>query len=308
MRKIDDILCIIEEELRQEINGEYPFNKNLNQGYDLKETIYHYTDLNGLIGIIENQCLFSTNIGFVNDNKELIYGREFILRTIPQLKNTLTEYIKPELIDAIVDSLNSIQIPEFYTTCFSKEKDLLSLWRGYADNGQGIAIGFYSGLRNSINQMLQGSHVKYDTKIQKAYLKEILKISLSFIIEKKIEHKLTEEEFELVTKKIISNIILEDFLTFKDKGFKEENEYRYIVGSQYIKNDKKNKIHFRTNGKFLIPYIKLEAKAGELLPINEIIVGPCNYQSTLKRGIIRLLIENGYNNVPINFSDVPFRN
>lgn len=29
-----------------------------------------------------------------------------------------------------------------YAACFSEEKDLLSQWRGYANNGAGVAIGF----------------------------------------------------------------------------------------------------------------------------------------------------------------------
>ena len=30
----------------------------------------------------------------------------------------------------------------YYVTCFSYQNDLLSQWRGYADDGRGAAIGF----------------------------------------------------------------------------------------------------------------------------------------------------------------------
>jgi len=49
-------------------------------------TIYHYTDLMGLRGILESRKLWLTDAGYLNDRSELEYGRDAVARQLEQLR------------------------------------------------------------------------------------------------------------------------------------------------------------------------------------------------------------------------------
>ena len=51
------------------------------------------------------------------------------------------------------------QISKDYVCCFSEEKDLLSQWRGYGSDGNGIAIGFNAQLLRKLD--INGSRYKF---------------------------------------------------------------------------------------------------------------------------------------------------
>ena len=44
--------------------------------------IYHYTSINGLIGIIERKSIWATNILYLNDASELNYSKNILKEEI----------------------------------------------------------------------------------------------------------------------------------------------------------------------------------------------------------------------------------
>lgn len=57
--------------------------------------IYHYTSVDGIIGILKNKELWFTNIYFLNDNQELFYTYKLINEVVKEIKNNI--YPKPHL-------------------------------------------------------------------------------------------------------------------------------------------------------------------------------------------------------------------
>ena len=114
-------------------------NNKLNKEQPKLNTIYHYTNLNNFISIIENQALYCTNTSFLNDKREYKYGVDLLLSRIDILKNN---GFNSDILDMLVKHIDLIFKSERYVTCFSKNGDLLSQWRAYANNGKGISIGF----------------------------------------------------------------------------------------------------------------------------------------------------------------------
>ena len=51
--------------------------------------IYHYTSVDGIIGILRNKELWFTNIYFLNDNQELFYTYKLIDEVIKEIKKEL---------------------------------------------------------------------------------------------------------------------------------------------------------------------------------------------------------------------------
>src|SRR2546428_180056 len=106
----------------------------------LYETIYHYTDVSALVGILESRRLWATHAAFTNDRSEqkhaLVSIRSAIDGALPELKFPyLTKILQSCIEDAAVD-----RYYHTFMVCFSGKKDDLSQWRGYADAGLGFAI------------------------------------------------------------------------------------------------------------------------------------------------------------------------
>lgn len=63
---------------------------------DLPESLYHYTDVGGLHGILKSKKLYATHVAYLNDSQETLYGMQV---GIDQLKE-LGRETPQELIDA----------------------------------------------------------------------------------------------------------------------------------------------------------------------------------------------------------------
>jgi hypothetical protein len=129
-------------------------------------SLFHYTDANGLIGIVESQSLFATHADFLNDSTEC---RSILTVLLPRLEAELRE-LAPKLIKsgiihpsietdygdtvyrqeaenmlrAMLQAANNTS--PFFVTSFcihepgtpAYEHGLLSQWRGYARGGFAI--------------------------------------------------------------------------------------------------------------------------------------------------------------------------
>ena len=103
-----------------------------------KELIFHYTDYNGLKNIIKQRKLRFVDYRYFNDPTELKYGANIIIEAL--LKYASTRHIINSLKQKIFDKLNEHY--QIYIACFSEEIKKLALWRYFASNGAGFAIGF----------------------------------------------------------------------------------------------------------------------------------------------------------------------
>jgi hypothetical protein len=141
-------------------------------------SLFHYTTAQGLLGIIEDHCLFATHADFSNDSSEcklvLPYLKKNLAaeyaRLIPKLidlkimdqnimrehGNALFENEAQNSVNAMLESVNEMA-PYFITSfCIHDERDyeysngLLSQWRSYALGG--FAIEFDELEINELNK------------------------------------------------------------------------------------------------------------------------------------------------------------
>lgn len=120
--------------------------------------VYHYCSVETFLSIIQNSCLWMGNVRHSNDLTERV-------PLINALCRQLTDAISPNLSSSDSARLKEImtQFQEdaqgtynpCYATCFSFQPDLLSQWRGYADNGAGVAIGFHGDYFASCSSQLR---------------------------------------------------------------------------------------------------------------------------------------------------------
>lgn len=302
-------------------------NKKLNKKLQTLNIIYHYTTLPSLISIIENQTIFCTNINFLNDKKEFRYGVSLILKVIEKLKK---ENFEMSILDVVEKNIGLIYITERYVTCFSKNGDLLSQWRAYANNGKGVAIGFNAKLfPMSIKQHISGKHIGYDEPYQLQVIEELIRIIITFFKKRKNIIDWEDYGYEWLVGSTIIDYLNNIAALYKHPSFSEEQEYRfeYTIDGKMIKKGKE-KILFKASETLITPYIKLKNRykqyledkekgkfdniganptfALKQLPIDKIIIGPSLDYDTIKLGILELLENNNYD-VKVEKSNIPYR-
>src|SRR5665647_72791 len=83
------------------------------------ELIFHYTNLSGLISIVENQCIWATDLYFLNDRNEYKHGTSIINEVIESIKTEENKFI----LHAITEVLKDISSVDRYVACFSQNGD-----------------------------------------------------------------------------------------------------------------------------------------------------------------------------------------
>ena len=97
------------------------------------EHLYHYTNANSFLGIIQKTEMWASHIRFMNDLKEEVYALELLERRLPDLLKTtsLNPNIMIKLIQKYFDEENSKL--GIFVLSFSENSDDLNQWRGYAN-------------------------------------------------------------------------------------------------------------------------------------------------------------------------------
>ncbi len=271
--------------------------------------IYHYTSFDTIYKIISNKCIWASDIRCLNDRNELKIGVEIFNQVISYLENT-EDYVLYEadvkvLLSQIVQkSSNSI-----FNASFSYDGDLLSQWRAYGDNGQGICIGinkekFISMLEEEADtDSYYGLDLNYSISdcfnelldqitefIRNCYAKQISTFN----------YRETKDYYDEREKLI--DLIWTTILTIKDNAFFEEKEWRVLYIQDKLKQMKP--IEYFSKGNMMVPYIRIDLKN---IPIELIRLGPCVInQEVNKIAIQDFLLSNGIN-ASVETSKIPYR-
>lgn len=129
-----------------------------------KGLLYHYTSLEGLLGILEDQKIWATHVRYLNDFSELKNAFEqqhiehLVRSLLPAIADKVTgEFTAPFLIaeesyDVFVASFTHDEVNERDSNLLPGDR--LSQWRAYAGNSSGFSLGFdprglMQGLRRS---------------------------------------------------------------------------------------------------------------------------------------------------------------
>lgn len=103
-------------------------------------TIYHYTNVTGALAILRSGRLWFTERVHLNDPSEVVHSIEIARKALlssnaAQNNDTLYKAFSEEIKSQHEKS-------DFYIASFSKNHNDLGQWRGYADDGRGVALGF----------------------------------------------------------------------------------------------------------------------------------------------------------------------
>lgn len=280
------------------------------------DVIYHYCSIDTFLNIIKNSTIRMSDVGKSNDYMEtkwlLDYFEDEVIRQYQE--NPI------KLNDGYICGLNDIETIKFlvrnekekmlkatdqlfYISCFSENGDKLSQWRGYADDGNGVSIGFKTkGLRSlsENEELLILRKVTYPSK--KTTPNEIMDYAKEFLSD--IYNALINNETKDIFLNrnsssyvlMLSSIILQlDSVFYKNPEFQEEEEWRLVLNDELSKygtdwnywyNDEKENtlgefnqcfpkgLEFKSTRKKIISYFDLSFKGRKDEIIDKIIIGP----------------------------------
>jgi len=147
----------------------------------IPKTLYHYTNAEGLLGIVDSGTVWATHSAYLNDASELQYAiglmKEVVEKATADAKENSWKWLCRYAIcvnavregrHAVIqahgespDSVGSAQDTEetHFVACFSKEGDRLSQWRGYGKSIGGYALGFPFEHLRAIQKRINDSQV-----------------------------------------------------------------------------------------------------------------------------------------------------
>jgi len=344
-RKGAEEFMVMFQNRTEAVNSAFPkaldyYKKSFNDE-GLGELVYHYTDITGFRGIIQNQEFWMSNINFMNDKEEFLNGiiicREIIdallsgISAVPgyDIANRYLKTIQEVLYNS--NATDTISHKDIYAMSFCKEGDLLSQWRGYGKEN-GISIGFDTKKLKQKNMILndqkQKSFLKkdlikadrrnavrlqeviYRNEIKNDYLKDMISFGLENA-EVFCENNMYEPEY-------VANQILDLLFgvcpIFKNGAFFSEEECRLIYISHREQELNYQPVEYREKHGIIIPFIRFQLvderqNSLKQWPIEKIIVGPNARQEELADGIKFFLTKQDLEYLvdKVELSPIPFR-
>jgi hypothetical protein len=103
----------------------------------IPEKVWHYTSLQGFLGIITNKSIFLTNILFLNDREEFIHAKKMAREMVegtPELdgRGFGNKEFFERAVSAGFDYKDEFGPWDVFVASFSAAEDQLSQWRGYS--------------------------------------------------------------------------------------------------------------------------------------------------------------------------------
>lgn len=263
------------------------------------DILYHYTDAAGLVGIVQHEELWATDVQFVNDGEELLYAAREISTRI----RARAEEIMPRSVELPTDDVAQFQADRLraiadgavshangkdahvFVTCFCPPPDLLSQWRGYGRAG-GFALGFDSAAINSaVTTAAKATNAISGGLLQVRYGAEAL-------------DELVDELYDLpgggggfpgaVGWVYAQMKVLPWLARVKNPAFIEEAEWRAVLNLTSLPGD----LLFRTSGGLgVVPYIKIKLETAAL---REVVIGPGPHAHVRQVGVEKLLRSHRY--------------
>ncbi|MEA5047819.1 MAG: DUF2971 domain-containing protein [Eubacteriales bacterium] len=221
----------------------------------IPEILYHYCSIDTFVKIVQNKTLRLSEIAKSNDSMECRWLEKVVIPKM--LEAELDELYKKKAEQQIevpdkkyISKINQVLATrrlDYYfegdigyienklvlATCFSEKRDLLSQWRGYANDGYGVAIGFRSRMFNDItysfDMPIDLKKVLYNRNDQEKEVQQFVQeCAKGFLNEDETDKERVIRD--LVVKSLTPSVYI------KNPAFTEEAEWRFFTALGLIRD------------------------------------------------------------------------
>ncbi|TCL54926.1 DUF2971 domain-containing protein [Allofournierella massiliensis] len=198
---------------------------------EARETLYHYCSLDTFYNIMENRSIWLSDISKSNDAEEIVFmtkkcREEIKKRFRPSADEDAEKIESIKKTDRLLSQFSENDYLKCWAMCFSEKADDLGQWRGYADDGRGVCIGFKGAMLERIAESGEPPADITDVFLRKVEYGEracndSIKNTLSSIFEWSCDQK---EMPQKVRDAVLSLVRMAPL--YKKLAFKEEEEWR----------------------------------------------------------------------------------
>jgi len=128
-----------------------PMTRTMNLKRYLKQSpppvLWHYTTLEGLQGIVQEEAIWATDVSQLNDSREFLHSIDLFKEVIEQRMKVLQCGTKLDSLigtqaHSLFEDVYTLKNYQVFVSSFSISEDQLSQWRAYGATAKGVSIGF----------------------------------------------------------------------------------------------------------------------------------------------------------------------
>ena len=270
------------------------------------DVLYHYTTLDGLLGIVNSKEIWTSQINYLNDESEFLYTLQIVRRFLGDYSHRTQDKEKKKEIELLFGAVRTIEEIKICVCSFSKDGDSLAQWRAYGPQG-GYAIGFHL----SVLQKLAEQHhftvceCEYDKKRQFNRVKKLID---EFFKRQRYPDSRDERESVIAYSKFKEELT-KLACVLKHPAFQSEREWRLVSGN--VRTEDPRFVH-RAGKSMLIPYYRFPlCSNNKRLPPIDIVIGPCPNMGLAISSVNSFVvpkIDLSTGDMSIRISTIPYRN
>jgi hypothetical protein len=272
--------------------------------------IYHYTDSNGLFGILKEGNLRLHDVFDMNDPSELVHGLKTFHDVVTarggadRFQAFYTHHLQP-MLNGLIENAEIHEVAYFYTCSFSQNKDDVGQWRAYADDGRGFTLGFNTAKLERHFALgkagCQTFPVHYDTEQLRVLYGDVMREAERHLLPPGRE---TANYIQWMRLEIF-NTIIHLALYFKHKAYKPEQEYRFLQMQQA--GPRATDVKTRNRKYAFAYYREVSWRDVPLGALEEIVIGPAGGETARHFAEECLRRYHGGAPVDITPSEIPYR-
>lgn len=305
--------------LRAKFNTDYLFrNRDCDWFAYGGARLCHYTNLHGLLGILDSGGFWISDFRFLNDTEEYVNGCRMAKEVIDSALSRSRPHdpVFVSILNHAIPHLSQNPEKTYFVCSFSEDDDSLEQWRAYAGGNDGICVIFENKppLVEShfcIMPIMAPQKVIYDDSLKRKFLIRII-AKYSIELKKDIAHGYCVDIDDWSSD--LAKALSMEFMIFKNKSFSSEKEVRIVISESHLNHF--NGLRHRIANSRIIPYLNssdlysdsfVEHCGTNRLPISGIKVGPTANRTVTLESVNAFLRNVGYGDIPVVPSAVPFR-
>lgn len=248
---------------------------------ELPSKLFHYTTVEGFIGIITSRSLWASDMLSLNDASEASYPFRIITEALEAGRPGVPQEHRRRFETQLTEYLFRMCTP--FVACFCEDGDLLSQWKGYGNGGEGFALGvspsWLLSLDSSIGFRLQ--RVIYDVDQQVGLVRMLLDHVSSLLARRSFSDQEQREVWQQAAASLGPWVVM-----FKDPVFREEREWRLVKVMPIPRP-----CSFRRSGRRIVPYVEIPVR--DCKAITRVVRGPY-FSDTETRGAYIMMVTHEF--------------
>jgi hypothetical protein len=275
----------------------------------VERTLYHYTGIGSLLGIVNNRSIWASHVYYLNDSKEILHACD-VLGALLRKRDDFVDRVEREFVQQFDDWLGTFRRDEFHVFVFSLSEvpSLLSQWRSYTPHGKGVSLGFSAAALNHIlsKPRFRIAQCLYENREHEDLMGSLLEKMLITFRQRLPDLDTTQAHPSQKYHPFLETFrhdILQVLAIVKHSAFREEREWRIV--SPYFPNYTVAEVKFREGASMLLPYTDLSLPIDGNL-FDEVILGPSQDTNLSFSALANYLSNRGVCNMTVN-SQIPLR-